>query len=45
MRYPKRLASEAANARIVEIENSRTFVPLDQPAKLAEEITQFAETP
>jgi pimeloyl-ACP methyl ester carboxylesterase len=45
MRYPQRLASETGNARIVEIEGSRTFVPLDQPARLAAEIAQFAETP
>jgi pimeloyl-ACP methyl ester carboxylesterase len=44
MRYPQRLAAEAGNARIVEIEGSKTFVPLDQPARLAEEIAQFAET-
>ena len=44
MRYPQRLAAEAGNARIVEIEGAKTFVPLDQPARLAAEITQFAET-
>jgi pimeloyl-ACP methyl ester carboxylesterase len=44
MRYPRRLASEAGNARIVEIEGAKTFVPLDQPARLAAEIAQFAET-
>jgi pimeloyl-ACP methyl ester carboxylesterase len=44
MRYPQRLASEAGNARIVEIEGAKTFVPLDQPARLAAEISQFAET-
>jgi pimeloyl-ACP methyl ester carboxylesterase len=44
MRYPQRLAAEAGNARIVEIEGSKTFVPLDQPARLADEIAQFAET-
>lgn len=44
MRYPRRLAAEAGNARIVEIEGARTFVPLDQPAKLAAEIAQFAQT-
>ncbi|HEY2716206.1 MAG TPA: alpha/beta hydrolase [Solirubrobacterales bacterium] len=44
MRYPQRLAGEAGNARIVEIEGAKTFVPLDQPARLAEEIAQFAET-
>jgi pimeloyl-ACP methyl ester carboxylesterase len=44
MRYPERLASEAGNARIVQIEGSKTFVPLDQPATLAREIAQFAGT-
>jgi pimeloyl-ACP methyl ester carboxylesterase len=44
MRYPKRLAAEAGNARIVEIEGAKTFVPLDQPVKLAAEISDFAET-
>jgi pimeloyl-ACP methyl ester carboxylesterase len=44
MRYAQRLASETGNARIVEIEGAKTFVPLDQPARLATEITQFAET-
>jgi pimeloyl-ACP methyl ester carboxylesterase len=44
MRYPERLAEEAGNARIVEIEDSKTFVPLDRPQRLAEEIAQFAET-
>jgi pimeloyl-ACP methyl ester carboxylesterase len=42
MRYPERLASEAGNARIVEIEGAKTFVPLDQPVRLAEEIAAFA---
>jgi pimeloyl-ACP methyl ester carboxylesterase len=44
MRYAERLASEAGNARIVEIPGAKTFVPLDQPAKLAAEIAQFAGT-
>jgi hypothetical protein len=44
MRYPQRLAAEAANARIVQIEGSKTFVPLDAGPRLAEEISQFAET-
>ena len=44
MRYPQRLVSETGNARIVEIEGARTFVPLDQPARLAAQIAQFAET-
>lgn len=44
IRYPERLASEASNARIVEIDGAKTFVPLDQPARLAAEIAHFAET-
>jgi pimeloyl-ACP methyl ester carboxylesterase len=44
MHYAERLATEAGNARIVEIEGAKTFVPLDQPARVAEEISQFAET-
>jgi pimeloyl-ACP methyl ester carboxylesterase len=41
--YAERLASEAGNARIVQIADSKTFVPLDQPQRLSEEIAQFAE--
>jgi pimeloyl-ACP methyl ester carboxylesterase len=40
--YAERLASEAGNARIVQIPDSRTFVPLDQPQRLADEIADFA---
>jgi pimeloyl-ACP methyl ester carboxylesterase len=40
--YAERLGSEAGNARIVRIPNAKTFVPLDQPQRLAEEISQFA---
>jgi pimeloyl-ACP methyl ester carboxylesterase len=40
--YAERLASEAGNARIVQIPDSRTFVSLDQPQRLAEEIAEFA---
>jgi pimeloyl-ACP methyl ester carboxylesterase len=39
--YAERLASEAGNARIVRIPDSKTFVPLDQPQRLAEEIDSF----
>jgi pimeloyl-ACP methyl ester carboxylesterase len=42
--YAERLASEAGNARIVRIPDAKTFVPLDQPQLLAEEIAQFAES-
>jgi pimeloyl-ACP methyl ester carboxylesterase len=40
--YAERLASEAGDARIVRIADARTFVPLDQPERLAEEIASFA---
>jgi pimeloyl-ACP methyl ester carboxylesterase len=42
--YAERLASETGNARIVQIPDSKTFVPLDQPRRLAEEIAAFAAT-
>jgi pimeloyl-ACP methyl ester carboxylesterase len=40
--YAERLASEAGHARIVEIPAAKTFVPLDQPQRLADEIAAFA---
>jgi pimeloyl-ACP methyl ester carboxylesterase len=40
--YAERLAGEVPNARIVQIPDAKTFVPLDQPQRLAEEIAQFA---
>jgi pimeloyl-ACP methyl ester carboxylesterase len=40
--FAERLAGEAGNAKIVRIPDSKTFVPLDQPQLLAEEIAQFA---
>lgn len=39
--YAERLAGEAGNAKVVRIEDARTFVPLDQPARVAEEISDF----
>lgn len=42
LKYAQRLASEAGNARIVEIPDAKTFVPLDQPQRLADEIAAFA---
>jgi pimeloyl-ACP methyl ester carboxylesterase len=39
--YAERLAGEAGNAKIVQIPDSRTFVPLDQPGRLADEIAGF----
>ncbi len=38
----KRLAAETPNARLVEIADASTFVPLDQPQRLADEIAEFA---
>jgi pimeloyl-ACP methyl ester carboxylesterase len=42
MKYAQRLAADTPNARIVEIPDSATFVPLDQPQRLADEIAGFA---
>jgi pimeloyl-ACP methyl ester carboxylesterase len=39
--YAHRLADTFADARVVEIENGRTFVPHDEPARLADEIVAF----
>lgn len=41
LRYAQRLAAEAGNAKIVEIPDSKTFVPIDQPQRLADEIAAF----
>ena len=41
IKYAERLASETPNARVVQIPDSRTFVPIDQPQRLAEEIASF----
>jgi pimeloyl-ACP methyl ester carboxylesterase len=40
--YAERLASEAGNAKLVRIPDAATFVPLDQPQLLADEIAAFA---
>lgn len=37
----ERLAAEAGNARVVEIPDAGTFVALDQPQRLSEEIAAF----
>jgi pimeloyl-ACP methyl ester carboxylesterase len=42
LKYAERLASETSNARIVQIPDAKTFVPLDQPQRLADEIASFA---
>ncbi|HEX6780728.1 MAG TPA: alpha/beta hydrolase [Solirubrobacterales bacterium] len=40
--YAERLAGEAGNAKLVRIPDAKTFVSLDQPQRLAEEIAEFA---
>lgn len=42
--YAERLADAMPNARIVRIPEAKTFVPLDQPARLAEEIATFVQS-
>lgn len=42
--YAERLQGEAGNARIVRIPDAKTFVALDQPERLATEISQFADS-
>ncbi len=39
--YARRLAEETPNSRLVEIPGAKTFVPLDQPQRLADEIAGF----
>jgi pimeloyl-ACP methyl ester carboxylesterase len=41
LKYAERLAGEVPNARIVQIPDARTFVPVDQPKRLADEIASF----
>lgn len=42
--YAERLASEARNAEIVQIPDAKTFVPLDQPQRVADEIAAFVDS-
>lgn len=41
LKYAERLAGEVPNARVVQIPDAATFVPLDQPRRLADEIAGF----
>lgn len=43
--YAERLAAEVPNSRIVQIPGAKTFVPLDEPKRLADEIAAFVGTP
>ncbi|MFL5872513.1 MAG: alpha/beta fold hydrolase [Solirubrobacterales bacterium] len=40
--YAERLVGEAGNAKLVRIPDAKTFVALDQPQRLADEIAEFA---
>jgi pimeloyl-ACP methyl ester carboxylesterase len=41
LEYAERLAGEVPGARLVQIPDSKTFVPIDQPQRLADEIATF----
>ena len=43
LKYAERLARETPNARMVQIPGAGTFVALDQPQRLADEIASFVE--
>jgi pimeloyl-ACP methyl ester carboxylesterase len=38
----ERLASEVPDGKVVEIPDAKTFVPFDQPQRVAEEIAAFS---
>jgi len=44
IRYAERLAGEVKDAEIVQIPGAKTFVPLDQPQRVADEIATFIQT-
>ncbi len=43
LEYAERLAGEVPNAKIVEIPDAGTFVPLDQPERVADAIANFVD--
>ncbi len=45
IKHAQRLAAETPNARLVEIPGASTFIALDQPQPLAEEIASFVTAP
>ena len=45
LRYAERLAAEIPGARLERIEDSLTFVPVDQPERTAELIADFVREP
>jgi pimeloyl-ACP methyl ester carboxylesterase len=44
-RFAERLATDIPNARLERVEDSYTFVPEDQPQRLADLIRDFARQP
>jgi len=44
LKYAERLAADTPNARIVQIPDAKTFVPFDQPQRVADEIAGFTAT-
>jgi pimeloyl-ACP methyl ester carboxylesterase len=43
LKYAERFVSEVPNARLVQIPDARTFVPIDQPQRVADEIATFVD--
>jgi pimeloyl-ACP methyl ester carboxylesterase len=41
LKYAERLTADMPNARLVQIPDAKTFVPIDQPQRLADEIATF----
>jgi pimeloyl-ACP methyl ester carboxylesterase len=41
LKYAERLTAAMPNARLVQISDAKTFVPIDQPQRLADEIATF----
>jgi pimeloyl-ACP methyl ester carboxylesterase len=41
IKYAERLAGEVPNAEIIRIPDAKTFVPLDQPQRVADEVAKF----
>lgn len=41
IKYAERLAGEVKNAELVQIDDAKTFVPLDQPQRVADELAAF----
>lgn len=41
IKYAERLAGEVPNSQLVQIPDAKTFVPLDQPQRVADEIAGF----